>query len=310
MRRDGGREEWMTALPTGESGMPSTAALAALAASGDREAMRGRGFATKAVTKADQDMEWAMSPAEKARRDAEKIAVRQAEQAVYNSSRAINGDLSDLAGGRGRTSANASAAAAQAANDRMMARYKQQQVRQTDTRRSPHRSRKEEDADAHTPSCVSRPHTCALPSRLFVCLLGFYIRQFDGCSRSRCRGSSQDSKGIIGWTLPMVSHPLRVLPDRCCANSLRRCQTRTLTPQCSAVLFWLASVQGSRERDGHASGQGRSRTEEGNFKRLHAQRQLCASQQLNSARSPTSPALLCSWISSSSEERLFNVFRS
>lgn len=152
MRRDGGREEWMTALPTGESGMPSTAALAALAASGDREAMRGRGFATKAVTKADQDMEWAMSPAEKARRDAEKIAVRQAEQAVYNSSRAINGDLSDLAGGRGRTSANASAAAAQAANDRMMARYKQQQVRQIN---GASHNRKEEDADAHTLACFA-----------------------------------------------------------------------------------------------------------------------------------------------------------
>lgn len=139
-RADGaGREEWMTALPTAEAGMPSTALLAAMAASGDKEAMRGRGFATKVVAKVDQDVAWAMSPAERARKDAEKVAVRQAEQAVYNSTRAINGQMSDLLGGGGsRSSANATAEAAQAANDRMMARYKQQQASASDSLMAAH----------------------------------------------------------------------------------------------------------------------------------------------------------------------------
>ena len=134
-----GREEWMTALPAADSGMPSTALLAAMAASGDKEAMRGRGFATKSVTKVDQDAAWSMSPAERARKDAEKVAVRQAEQAVYNSTRAINGQMSDLlGGGASRASANSTAEAAQAANDRMMARYKQQQAAAADSLMAAH----------------------------------------------------------------------------------------------------------------------------------------------------------------------------
>ena len=124
----------MLALPTvSSSSMPTSEMLVNLAASGDREALKGRGFSVKGVKRVEQDDEWSMSPADKARREAEKIAVRQAEQAVYNSSRAITGDLAEGGGGRGRQSANSSAAAAQAANDRMMARYKQQHVRQQRT---------------------------------------------------------------------------------------------------------------------------------------------------------------------------------
>jgi len=152
VKRAGGREEWMTALPSASSGMPTTAMLVNLAASGDREALRGRGFSSKGVQKVEQDDAWTLGPAEKARREAEKLAMRQAEQAVYNSARAITGDLSDLTGGRGRQSANDSAAAAQAANDRMMARYKKQQQSAADSLMAAHAREAEEAAKAAKPT--------------------------------------------------------------------------------------------------------------------------------------------------------------
>jgi hypothetical protein len=75
----------MTALPSSEGGMPSTTALAALMASGDAETMKGRGFQSKtAAVRHEQDMDWAMSPAEKERKQQERLAIKQAEQAVYN----------------------------------------------------------------------------------------------------------------------------------------------------------------------------------------------------------------------------------
>lgn len=84
----GGREEWMTALPAGDSSLPSGAALAALMASGDVESMRGRGFQSRtAAVRHEQDIDWTMSPAEKERKNQERLAIKQAEQAVYNVSR-------------------------------------------------------------------------------------------------------------------------------------------------------------------------------------------------------------------------------
>jgi hypothetical protein len=151
-KRGGGREEWMTALPsTAGSGLPSAAAMVQLAASGDREALRGRGFSSKGIQKVEQDDDWTLGPAEKARRDAEKIAMRQAEQAVYNSARAITGDITGGSGGT-RESANSSAAAAQAANDRLMARYKKQQASAADSLMAAHAREAEAAAKAAKPT--------------------------------------------------------------------------------------------------------------------------------------------------------------
>lgn len=85
-KQPGGRDEWMTAMPVlGESGPPGAGALAAMMATGDVEAMKGRGFQmrTQAI-KVEQDDDWTLSPAEKARKQQERLAIKQAEQAVYN----------------------------------------------------------------------------------------------------------------------------------------------------------------------------------------------------------------------------------
>ena len=73
----------MTALPTMSSGLPSTSALADILAAGDKAAMKGRGFSNKTVITHEQDEDWALSPAEKERKQQERLAIKQAEQAVY-----------------------------------------------------------------------------------------------------------------------------------------------------------------------------------------------------------------------------------
>lgn len=79
------RESWMTSLPTSEGGLPSASLLASLAASGDKDALRGRSFLSKgAPAGRQQDESWTLTPGEKERRAQEKSAIRQAEQAVYN----------------------------------------------------------------------------------------------------------------------------------------------------------------------------------------------------------------------------------
>jgi len=135
-----GRESWMTSLPSlSGSGAPSAEAFVQLAAAGEKEALRGRSFQSSRASAAahgsgGMDESWTLTPEEKARKDAERRAIRMAEAAVYSSARAVgsgssgSGSGEGMSSGRMSASANASAAAAQAANDRMMARYTKQQV--------------------------------------------------------------------------------------------------------------------------------------------------------------------------------------